>query len=218
MKKTDLLGNRYGRLVVIAPAENVGVKTAWLCQCDCGRQKVVSSASLISGKTKSCGCYHSEASRERMTKYPRRSRRLYKILAAMKARCYDTAEEEYPNYGGRGIVVCDEWLRNPGSFYKWAYAHGYDDNAERGACTIDRIDNNGPYAPWNCRWINQKDQQRNTSRNVYLTHNGETHCIAEWAEIIGVPYNTLQQRIKRGWNVEDALTIPKMENWRKYKR
>lgn len=79
----------------------------------------------------------------------------------MKNRCYNTKVRSYKTYGGRGITVCDEWLHDFDTFSKWAYANGYDENAAYGQCTIDRINNDGPYAPWNCRFVDLKIQANN---------------------------------------------------------
>ena len=101
----------------------------------------------------------------------------------MKRRCYSKDEKCYPNYGGRGITICDEWLGEKGfeHFYEWAMANGYRDDL-----SIDRIDNDGPYAPWNCRWATTKEQGSNRRTNVVIEMRGESHTQNEWAELLGV--------------------------------
>ena len=79
----------------------------------------------------------------------------------MKQRCYYKKGKEFAYYGGRGITVCDEWRHDFGAFKDWAYANGYDENAEYGKCTLDRIDNNGNYCPENCRWVSMAVQNKN---------------------------------------------------------
>ena len=119
----------------------------------------------------------------------------------MKARCYNPLSDNYNNYGSRGITVCDEWKNNFQNFYDWAVKNGYRDDL-----SIDRIDNDKGYFPENCRWETPKGQQRNKRNNRLLTRNGETHCLAEWAEITGINRSTISDRIdKMGWTVEKPL-------------
>ena len=130
--------------------------------------------------------------------------RLYRIWYGMKQRCYNPKNTRYKNYGGRNITVCDEWENDFISFYNWAIYNGYNDNL-----TIDRIDVNGNYKPDNCRFIDQKTQQRNRSNNHLITYNGKTHCINEWAEILGFSKYVIQNRILRDkWDIERAFTKP----------
>lgn len=127
--------------------------------------------------------------------------RLYQIWNGMTQRCSNPKTISYKYYGGKGITVCDEWKSCFKTFCEWAMANGYADNL-----TIDRIDRNGNYEPSNCRWASYKVQQNNTSYNRLLTYCGETHNITQWAEITGIQRSTLYNRIRRGWNVEKALT------------
>lgn len=119
----------------------------------------------------------------------------------MHTRCYNQNDEHYKDYGGRGIIICEVWKNNYINFYEWAINNGYNDNL-----TIDRIDVNGNYEPDNCRWTTVQAQQNNKRSNVFLTYNGETHTIMEWANILGVDkYNKLYWRYSQGWSVEDIL-------------
>ena len=128
--------------------------------------------------------------------------RLNKIYRAIKQRCNNPQNPAYENYGGRGITVCAEWLNSFEAFRDWALANGYRDDL-----TIDRIDNDGPYCPENCRWVTMKQQGNNRRSNRVLTYNGENHTITEWAELTGINLHTLMGRLYvRGWNVEKALT------------
>ena len=127
----------------------------------------------------------------------------------MKDRCYNPKATSYKHYGGRGIKVCDEWKNSFKAFYDWAYSNGYDENAPRNKCTIDRINNDGNYEPSNCRWVTQKQNCNNTRFNRLLTCNGETHTMSEWSEITGISQTTLSYRIHcLGWNDEQVLTTP----------
>ena len=137
--------------------------------------------------------------------------RLYGIYAGIKSRCYNPNRKKYEIYGGRGIKVCDEWLGRNGyaNFRKWALANGYDENAPKYQCTIDRIDNDGDYSPENCRWIDCKKQANNRRSNRMITFNGETKTIAQWGEATGILEDTIKARIDYyGWSTEKALTTP----------
>lgn len=156
----DLTGKRFGRLTVIKRATPKGQKVRWLCRCDCGSIKDVGAFELTSGNTKSCGCLQNEARHWR--KNPDgRGTRLYNVWKSMKQRCRDKNCKAYRLYGARGISVCDEWANDYTTFHDWAFANGYDPNAPRGICTIDRIDTNGNYEPSNCRWVDMKTQVAN---------------------------------------------------------
>lgn len=153
----DKTGRRYGRLVVV---EYV-YKGKWLCKCDCGNETVVPSVNLANGHTKSCGCLNRDVSIAINTKHGGKGTRLYAVWKSMKSRCYNKNERAYSLYGGRGILVCDEWLDDFATFRNWAMENGYDPNAPRGKCTIDRINVNGNYEPSNCRFVDMKTQARN---------------------------------------------------------
>ena len=171
-KLVDLTGQRFGRLIVIERAGSDKQKRAtWKCSCDCGQVSIVSSGNLLKGITRSCGCIKREALIERSTTHQKRSSRLYITWQNMKKRCCNPIVHNYHRYGGRGITVCDEWRNDFGKFYEWAIANGYDENAPYGQCTIDRIDNDKGYSPDNCRWVDMKVQNNNTSRNRKVSEN-----------------------------------------------
>lgn len=141
------------------------------------------------------------------SKYTGSYDKLHAIWAQMRYRCNNQNAKNYHNYGGRGIAVCDEW-NDYIVFKKWAISNGYNENAERGRCTIDRINVNGNYCPENCRFIDIEAQERNKRNNRYVTINNKTQSVAEWCEELDRNYNTVFTRIKRNWSEADAILTP----------
>jgi hypothetical protein len=118
----------------------------------------------------------------------------------MKDRCYNPNHDRYHCYGGRGLTVCDDWIKDFVSFYNWALENGYTDSL-----SIDRRDVNGPYSPENCSWVTQSEQMRNKQDTLYVTINGVTKPLITWAEEKGIPYKTITTRYYRGWREEKLI-------------
>lgn len=203
MRIQDLVGKRFGRLVVEARwgTDRFG-KAMWLCRCDCGKGTTPSGNKLQRGDTRSCGCLHDELARQRFTKHGGRHTTMYNIWCNIKHRCGNPKDPNYKHYGGRGITICDRW--------KTDFAAFRSDVGERPAnLTLERKDNNGPYNAENCIWATMKVQSRNTRRTKRYLYNGESLTLGEWSERTGVPASALYFRINQsGWSVEDALTTP----------
>lgn len=138
-----------------------------------------------------------------------RSSSLYKVWAGIKDRTNIKNKNCKNNYKKLSIVMCDEWKNSFKSFYDWATVNGYEDcKLENGKnkLTIDRIDNNKGYCPDNCRWVTNKQQMNNTSKNKKIFYNGETKNLSEWVEKLNLSYSTVQQRLIMGWSIERAFT------------
>ena len=167
-KPIDLMGQRFGRLVVIERAgTSKNGQVIWRCLCDCGKEADVLSISLRRGLTRSCGCLSREKVSERTTArntiHGARHTKLYNTWRGMRERCENPSHKSYSDYGGRGISVCAEW-QDFTAFQKWALASGYKDGL-----SLDRIDSNGNYEPSNCRWADKKQQSRNRRSNHLIT-------------------------------------------------
>lgn len=204
----NLIGDIYGRLKVIS-RHNVNTnrgRPQWLCVCECGNKKIVSSSNLRQGGVKSCGCLLIEsalnASEKHMT-HGLTGSRLEQIYKGMITRCYNKKCHAYKDYGGRGIYVCHEWKNNRSSFFKWAFNNGYKDDL-----TIDRKDNDLEYSPGNCRWSTRIIQARNTRRNKIITFNGKSAPLSEWAERLNMPMKSLWYRLNAGWSVQKTFMTP----------
>lgn len=164
----NLSKQRFGKLVVLERSEPYicpkgRKRTRWKCLCDCGNISIAQTSKLTTGNTKSCGC----GKIGNNFKHGLRNTRLYRIWANMKTRCYNTNDNHYERWGGRGITMCDEWKNNFKPFYDWAMTNGYSDDL-----SIDRVDNNGNYEPNNCRWATVKEQNNN-KRNVKKKKGGD---------------------------------------------
>lgn len=203
----DLSGKRFGNWRVLSCAgRNKSGGAVWKCECSCGNVRIVDGRSLRSGASTNCGCLRPHVGKP---KHSGRNERLYGVFRGMIDRCENKNCAQYERYGGRGITVCDEWRNDYSKFRDWALSSGYQSEADKYKCTIDRIDNNKGYSPENCRWVSQKAQSNNKGNNHLLTYNGETHTITEWSEITGIRKDTLRRRIEvYGWSIARALTEP----------
>lgn len=195
------MGDRFGRLVVVSNADAINGKRRFSCRCDCGNQAIIRMDGLIQGGSKSCGCLRSEVTIARHLTHGQRRTRLYRLWRNIKSRCLNPNFTDYPNWGGRGITICDEWMRFE-PFYKWATSHGYRDNL-----TIERRNNNMGYSPDNCCWATAIQQARNKRNNRVLTYRGESKTLSAWSELVGIKAQVIGMRIDRlGWSVEKSLT------------
>jgi hypothetical protein len=159
----DLTGHRFSRLTVIKFSHVHKQQSNWLCQCDCGKQTIVTAARLGFGHTTSCGCRQREASRENGCKNLRHGRIKtpeYYAYHAMIQRCNNPNYHHFYNYGGRGIKVCKRWLN---SFENFFADMGKKPSRRH---SLDRKNNSGNYTPRNCRWATLKQQANNRRNNV----------------------------------------------------
>ena len=204
----DLTGKKFGYLTAVEKVESDPKRKEWRwrCLCECGKYTTVPSYRLRHGGVKSCGCHQRD--RDFCSKKAKNNPRLYKIYKSMVLRCNYKKNENYYLYGGRGISVCEEWKQFD-AFCDWALANGYNETANFGECTLDRIDSNGNYTPENCRWVSMKVQNNNRRNNHRVTFNGETKTVTQWEELMGLWHGAINYRLSRGWSVEDAICKPR---------
>lgn len=200
----DLTGKRFDRLIVVRRAHNdKWGGSSWLCKCDCGdKETIVGGGHLRNNHTRSCGCLQKEI----VTKHGHSNGKTYQSWDHMIQRCNNPNYDQYKDYGGRGINVCERWMK---------FENFIKDMGERLSRnhSIERIDNNKGYYKSNCKWATRKEQQRNSRHNHLKTYNGKTQCLAVWAEEYNINISTLCYRIKN-WTIEKALKTPVRKNGR----
>ncbi len=184
-------------LTVIHPVEN----NSWLCSCDCGGTVVRTSLCLRRAKNKnassSCGCKPARSTHGLCNTF----KKLHWVWTAMKQRCNNSSNKDYPNYGGRGVAICDAWYSFE-NFHEWALSSGYAKGM-----TIERINVNGHYEPSNCTWIVNEQQADNRQRSRRFEYRGRQYTVRELSNLCQINYLTLRARLVRyGWSVERALS------------
>ena len=197
----NIVGCQFERLFVKKYIGVVNHLNTYLCLCDCGNETTASYHELISGNKRSCGCLRHDVQAVIHTKHGDSYKRLYKIYRGMLSRCYNTNQETYKRYWGRGITVCDEW-HDYNVFKEWALSNGYTDEL-----TIDRIDNSKGYSPDNCRWIPREEQAANQTTNRVITIDGVSRTMSDWCRIYNISKSAVWHRIcDYGWDPIKAIT------------
>jgi hypothetical protein len=200
MMPPDLAGRKFGWLQVLHRHDsNIANSIAWFCLCDCGEQKAVRGTHLLTGRVKSCGCLKRSSAAMRTRTHGLTKTKTYRAWSAMKHRCFSKAAPAFRNYGGRGITVCERWLK---------FENFLADMGEAPSGTgIDRFpNNNGNYEPGNCRWATPAQQNNNTRKVRILSFGGESMTISEWARKLGLKRTCLATRL-RIMTVPRALTF-----------
>jgi hypothetical protein len=210
----DETGNVYGKLTVLGYAGK-SLKSHkgayWNCRCECGVELVVVGVTLRNGATRSCSAGCGITTHGHTTNAASRRSREYGCWQDMKARCYKPNHQLFKNYGARQISVCVRWLESFENFFEDMGPKPFPE------ASIGRIDNDGNYEPSNVRWETYEQQHNNKRTSHYLTHDGITLTIAQWARRIGMHPNTLSERLSKGWSVEKALTTPTMHKFNPHK-
>lgn len=205
----EIVGMEFGRLKVVGVTGVRNHRHEMLldCLCTCGKQHTVPYPRLKSGNTKSCGCLQPDVAANAgvyTTKHGDCYTSTYASHRSMMRRCYDPNSVSYKFYGARGVTVCERWrgVEN--------YENFKNDMGERPhGTTLDRFpDNKGNYEPGNCRWATPAEQARNFTNNRWITIEGESLILVDWANRVGLSPTTILDRLKRGWSELAAITTP----------
>jgi len=201
IKKTMVCkGEKYNRWTVIEVDILRKSNRFHLCECECGNKKEIYHANLVHGKSKSCGCLNKEVLSARKTHGKSRDR-IYGVWNRMLSRCSNPIVDRYPQYGGRGIKVCDRWLK---------FENFYEDMGDIPSSdhSIGRKDNDGNYEPNNCKWETREEQANNTSRSLFIEHNGKVLTLTQWARELNINYGKLRSRYVSGMRPPKLFSSP----------
>lgn len=197
------LGARFSFLEIISEPYRKENSNLWYvkCRCDCGATKDIMCKNIVNKHTVSCGCYNRSMPRKGRVTHGKSKTPVWRAYYSMINRCTNPKNSRYESYGGRGICVCEDWLRG----FEFFYAD-MGDRTE--GTSLDRIDVNAGYSPANCRWATDEQQSNNKRCTRVLTHEGRSQSLNQWALEFGISRGALEVRLGLGWSLSDALTIP----------
>lgn len=209
----DLVGVRFGMLTAIEIwGTNKRSHALWLVRCDCGVEKTVVRTNLLNGSTNSCGCNASTSRVEKTTTHGLSKSKAYHAIRNAIRRCTNPDHASWDDYGGRGIYVCDRWLNNPELFVE-------DFGEPAKGLTLERVDDDGPYSPENCKWEPWSVQGRNKRNTYFVTYKGERRKLTDVCEELGKPLKAMYMRIEiYDWPIEKALSTPFRKRMKKPKK
>ena len=202
----ELTGQRFGRLTVVGPSSNAQTcaQRLWAVVCDCGERRDVQGSNLRGGSTASCGCLAREVFSKTAARTNYRHGMTYspewRTWSSMLTRCNNEKSKCYRYYGAKGVSICERWR----SFENFVA----DVGPRPAGTTLDRIDNSRGYEPENCRWATIDVQNRNRGSILMVEINGETKCVADWCDQLGIPRPRVYARIQSGMALYEAITKP----------
>ena len=199
--KKSMVGRQFGRLTVKSYSHSKDGRYYWNCECtaNCSKQVVAATGSLTTGNTNSCGCFKSDQTRKAVVTHGRSATPEFFVWANIKERTTNPNIAGYKNYGGRGIRMCARWAD---SFQNFISDLGPRPSAGH---SLERIDNDGPYAPKNCVWAERKVQARNKRSNRLVTHDNQTKCVAEWAEQYALLPWRVYLLLDKGYTISEII-------------
>lgn len=197
------VGKKFGRLTVLG----IGAKSEssrqyrWKCACDCGVNLEIFGSNIKRGMTTSCGCLQKEKAGTYNTTHGKSGTKIHKTWKGIKQRCLNPKNPNFPDYGGRGITICDSWKNSFEEFYKFMGEPPSPDHS------IDRIDNDKGYEPGNVRWETNLEQVRNRRISVFIEMDGRRH-LKKTCDELGVNYfNAYDMIVRRKINPSDAFAL-----------
>lgn len=201
----DITGEKFNLLTAIRFSHKAGFTQYWLFRCDCGKERTISKSKAIIGETRSCGCYQRTKATIDSTTHGLTGHLLHGKWRDIINRCHNKNVQSYPTYGGRGVIVCDEWRNDFLSFYNWCINNGWKPGLQ-----IDKdIKGNGLiYSPETCAFVTCKENNNNRRSNRYIIFDGEKKTIMQWSEKFNIHHATLTGRLDRGWTFEKAISVP----------
>lgn len=207
----DFIGHRFGILEIISKAPNTRFGQMAVVRCDCGNEKIYPLTSLRINRYKSCGCLLEKRRAVGNIIHGFSSHPLYRVLASMKVRCYDTNDHSYPDYGAKGVIICDEWLKDPSSFVVWGLKNGWEKGLQ---IDKDILGDGLLYSPETCCFVTSLENQNERSCTKLIEMDGEMYTYGEICRIYNIAYDAFSQRIKRGWDIKRAINEKVKSNGR----
>ena len=208
----DFIGKKFGRWTIVeALPREMGAKKMkrmkYKCVCDCGNTSEVSKTCLVTGRSKSCGCYAKQRASETMTTHGLSRTPMYALWASIKRRVVNPNVKGFDRYGARGITMCNEWLNNFQAFYD--YVNDTLGPKPSPQHSIDRIENEGNYEPGNIQWATNEAQSSNRRSNIVVVFQGISDTLTRHCRRLGLNAKVVNLRVsRRGWTPEQALSTP----------
>lgn len=204
---SDISGQSFHRLKIIKYMGRTNkYKHKYLCLCECGNEHVADYNDIITGHTKSCGCYGKDMLLLSNIKHGKGGTKIYNTWKHLIGRCVDKKNKDYKNYGERGIKVCPEWLK---SFDTFAADMGEPPSPGH---TIERTDVNKGYSKDNCIWLLAALQGKNRRNNHNLTYQGKTQIVTDWSNELNIPLTTILNRIYRNLSIDQVLSTQRLKH------
>lgn len=203
-KEIFVSGELVGNAIYLYDVRNTINKRQAMFICrECGSKFIAQVYKIKIEETRSCGCLQSKNTSKANTKHGLLSHPLYGVWKSMKGRCYNSNVSQYKDYGGRSVVVCDEWKDNFIEFYKWGIKNGWDKNKQldkdiKGSSLI--------YSPDTCSFVSAKKNSNKRRSSRFIEYKGDIKTVSEWADYFNISLKNLYQRMSRGWSFEKCIT------------